>query len=124
MSVFFCKITSVYYTFFSLLITSDINAWSLLINFSILLFFMGIIWLLLNWKNFLITLLCIELMYFGIILAFIFVSTAYSDPKGQIYALIFVILAASESAIGLGILIVLYRLGQTIDFKDYHEIHG
>lgn len=63
-------------------------------------------------------------MYFGIILAFIFVSTAYSDPKGQIYALIFVILAASESAIGLGILIVLYRLGQTIDFKDYHEIHG
>lgn len=106
------------------LLLSNLHEWSVLINFSILLFFMGIMWLLLNWKNFLITLLCIELMYFAIVLSFIFVSAAYNDPKGQIYALIFVILAASESAIGLGILIVLYRLGQTIDFKDYQEIQG
>jgi len=63
-------------------------------------------------------------MYFGIVLSFIFVSTAFNDPKGQIYALIFVILAASESAIGLGVLIVLYRMGRTIDFKDYQEIRG
>jgi NADH-quinone oxidoreductase subunit K len=63
-------------------------------------------------------------MYFGIVLSFIFISGAFQDPKGQIYALIFVILAASESAIGLGVLIVLYRHGQSIDFRTYQEIKG
>jgi NADH:ubiquinone oxidoreductase subunit K len=63
-------------------------------------------------------------MYLGLILSFIFVSLAFNDPKGQIYALLLVILAASESAIGLGILIVLYSYGRSISFKDYKEING
>jgi len=63
-------------------------------------------------------------MYLGLILSFIFVSLAFNDPKGQIYALLLVILAASESAIGLGILIVLYSYGRSISFKDYQEING
>jgi NADH-quinone oxidoreductase subunit K len=63
-------------------------------------------------------------MYFGIVLGFIFISVAFSDPKGQIYALILVVLAATESAVGLGVLIVLYRHGQSIDFKTYQEIKG
>jgi len=68
--------------------------------------------------------LCVELMYFGIVVSFILVGIATYDPKGQIYALILVILAASESAIGLGILIVLYRFGKSIDFIDYQELKG
>jgi NADH:ubiquinone oxidoreductase subunit K len=72
----------------------------------------------------LITMLCIELMYFGIVVCFILTSLATNDPKGQIYALVFVILAAAESAIGLGILIVLYRFGKSIDFIDYQELKG
>jgi NADH-quinone oxidoreductase subunit K len=63
-------------------------------------------------------------MYFGIVLGFIFISLAFNDPKGQVYALLFVILAASESAVGLGVLIVLYRHGQSIDFRAYQEIKG
>jgi len=63
-------------------------------------------------------------MYLGIVLAFAFVGIAFNEPKGQLYALSFVILAASESAIGLGVLIVLYRTGHSIAFKDYQEIKG
>jgi len=63
-------------------------------------------------------------MYLGLILSFIFVSLTFSDVKGQIYALLLVILAASESAIGLGILIVLYSYGRSINFSDYQEITG
>jgi NADH:ubiquinone oxidoreductase subunit K len=68
--------------------------------------------------------LCIELMYFGIVTSFILASIALEDPTGQIYALLLVILAAAESAIGLGILIVLYRFGKSIDFVDYQELKG
>jgi len=63
-------------------------------------------------------------MYLGIVLAFIFVGITFNDPSGYIYSLIFVVLAASESAIGLGVLIILYGYGQSIDFIDYQELKG
>lgn len=67
---------------------------------------------------------CIEIMYLGITVCFIIVSVSTNDPKGQIYAIFLLILAAAESAIGLGILIVLYRFGSSIEFKDYQELKG
>ena len=65
---------------------------------------------------------CIELMYLGITVCFVIVSLYTADPKGQIYAILLLVLAAAESAIGLGILIVLYRFGSSIDFSDYQEL--
>jgi len=63
-------------------------------------------------------------MYLGITVCFLIVSVATSDPKGQIYALILLIAAAAESAIGLGVLVVLYKFGKSIDFADYQELRG
>jgi len=63
-------------------------------------------------------------MYFGIVISFLFVSDLLGDPKGQIYALIVLILAAAESAIGLGILVVLYRFGKSVDFQGYAKLRG
>ena len=63
-------------------------------------------------------------MYLGITFAFIIISISTNDPKGQIYAIILLVIAAAESAIGLGMLIVLYRFGQSIDFEDYQELKG
>ena len=63
-------------------------------------------------------------MYLGITFGFIILSINTNDPKGQIYAIILLVIAASESAIGLGMLIVLYRFGQSIDFEDYQELKG
>ena len=67
---------------------------------------------------------CIELMYLGITVSFILVSYHTFDPKGQVYALFLLILAASESAIGLGMLIVLYRFGRSITFDSYQQLKG
>jgi NADH-quinone oxidoreductase subunit K len=63
-------------------------------------------------------------MYFGIAVSFIFISYANKDIQGQIYALTLVVLAAAESAIGLGILIVLYKFGKSIDFNNYQLLKG
>jgi NADH:ubiquinone oxidoreductase subunit K len=63
-------------------------------------------------------------MYFGLVLGFIFTAWLNQDPLGQIFSLLLVVLAAAESAIGLGILIVLYRFGLSIDFIQYQELKG
>jgi NADH:ubiquinone oxidoreductase subunit K len=87
-----------------------------------LLFLIGLLGMIFNYKNYLVTMFCIELMYLGITICFVIVSIATADPKGQIYAILLLVLAAAESAIGLGVLIVLYRFGASIDFQDYQEL--
>jgi NADH-quinone oxidoreductase subunit K len=91
---------------------------------SYLIFLIGLSGIIFNFKNFLVTMFSIELMYLGITISFILVSVASADPKGQIYAMVLLILAAAESAIGLGILIVLFRFGKSIDFESYQELRG
>jgi NADH:ubiquinone oxidoreductase subunit K len=87
-----------------------------------LLFLIGLLGMIFNYKNYLVTMFCIELMYLGITICFVIVSISTADPKGQIYAILLLVLAAAESAIGLGVLIVLYRFGSSIDFRDYQEL--
>lgn len=98
--------------------------WVEYLFFFYLLFLIGLTGIIFNYKNYLITMFCIELMYLGITICFIIVSSSTTDPKGQIYALLLLILAAAESAIGLGVLIVLYRFGSSIEFQDYQELKG
>ena len=102
----------------------DIMSWVDSFFLFYFLFLIGLTGILFNYKNYLVTMFCIELMYLGITICFIIVSIATADPKGQIYAIILLVLAAAESAIGLGILIVLYRFGSSIDFQDYQELKG
>lgn len=92
--------------------------------FFYLLFLVGLSGIIFNYRNYLVTMFCIELMYLGITIAFIILSNATFDFKGQVYALLLLILAAAESAIGLGILIVLYSFGHSINFEDYQELKG
>ena len=89
-----------------------------------LLFFIGLTGIIFNYRNYLVTMLCIEIMYLGITVCFLIVGVSTADPKGQIYALILLIIAAAESAVGLGLLVVLYRFGRSIDFQDYQELKG
>jgi len=86
------------------------------------LFFIGLTGILFNYKNYLVTMFCIELMYLGITVCFAIVSVSTADPKGQIYSILLLVVAAAESATGLGILIVLYRFGSSINFSDYQEL--
>jgi NADH-quinone oxidoreductase subunit K len=106
--------------------TSTFNTvpWTEFLALSYLIFMIGLIGIIFNFKNFLVTMFSVELMYLGITISFILVSVVTHDPKGQIYAMILLILAAAESAIGLGILIVLFRFGKSIDFESYQELKG
>jgi NADH-quinone oxidoreductase subunit K len=92
-------------------------------SFGFALFFIGLLGIVYNYKNFLITMMAAELMYLGITVLFVLTGYYYNN-EGQIYGLLLVMIAASESAIGLGILIVLYRFGRSIDFADYQELKG
>jgi NADH:ubiquinone oxidoreductase subunit K len=87
-----------------------------------LVFLIGLTGMIFNYKNYLVTMFCIELMYLGITICFVIVSISTADPKGQIYAILLLVLAAAESAIGLGILIVLYRFGGSINFQNYQQL--
>ena len=102
----------------------EIPSWINSLFLFYLLFLIGLTGIIFNYKNYLVTMFCIEIMYLGITVCFIIVSVSTNDPKGQIYAIFLLILAAAESAIGLGILIVLYRFGSSIEFKDYQELKG
>jgi NADH:ubiquinone oxidoreductase subunit K len=88
------------------------------------LFLIGLTGIIFNYRNYLITMFCIELMYLGITISFIILANAMLDFKGQIYAILLLVLAAAESAVGLGILIVLYRFGKSVNFDKYQELRG
>lgn len=77
-----------------------------------------------NYKNFLVTMMSVELMYLGVVTSFVLFGTATQDHRAAIYGLVLLIMAACESAIGLGILIVLYRFGRSIDFSAYQQLGG
>lgn len=103
---------------------SHLSSWTESLLLFFLLFFIGLSGIIFNYRNYLVTMLCIEIMYLGITICFLIISVATSDPKGQIYGLVLLIAAAAESAIGLGVLVVLYRFGNSIDFSDYQELRG
>jgi len=90
----------------------------ILLNFSFFLFSIGLVGIVWNKKNFLILLLCIELMFFSISLIFIFFSIYLHNYLGQILCLLIVTSAAAETAIGLSLLIVAYRLGDKVSYDS------
>lgn len=75
-----------------------------------LLFIIGLLGLTLNRKNFLIMIISIELLLLAINFNFIIFSIYLDDLIGQIYVVFILTIAATESAIGLAILILYYKI--------------
>lgn len=90
----------------------------LLLNFSFILFSIGMVGIVWNKKNFLVLLLCIELMFFAISLNFLFFSVYLQTNSGQVFCLLVVTSAAAETAIGLSLLVTAYRLGQEVSYDS------
>jgi NADH-quinone oxidoreductase subunit K len=101
--------------------TNSLPSW---LVFSFLLFLAGLLGIIFNFKNFIVTMMSVELMYLGVVTSFIIYSVVCQNPSGSIYGLLLLVLAACESAIGLGILIVLYRFGRSIDFLTFQNLGG
>jgi NADH:ubiquinone oxidoreductase subunit K len=76
---------------------------------SCLLFFAGLFGIIYNYKNLLVTMMCIEIMYLGVVTSFVYYGVAYGDSSSTIFGLLILIFAACESAVGLGLLVATFR---------------
>ena len=88
------------------------------------LFLLGIWGIVLNRKNIIIMLMSIELMLLAINLNFIIFSIYLDNITGYIFVLFILTIAATESAVGLAILTVYYRLKNTIKLDKIKNIKG
>ncbi len=89
-----------------------------------LLFAISVIGIFLNRKNVLILLMAIELMLLAVNLNFIAFSHYLNDLAGQVFVFFILTVAAAESAIGLAILVLLFRNLKTIDVDDLDSMKG
>ena len=89
-----------------------------------ILFLLGIWGIFLNRKNILIMLMSIELMILAVNLLFLFFSVYLDDLIGQLFALLALTVAAAESAIGLALLVVYYRVRGTISVEFINLMKG
>ena len=89
-----------------------------------LLFVLGVAGIFLNRKNVIILLMCIELMLLAVNINFIAFSYFLGDVAGQVFVFFILTVAAAEAAIGLAILVVLFRNRQTINVDDLDTMKG
>ena len=89
-----------------------------------LLFAISIAGMILNRKNVLILLMCIEMMLLAVNLNFIAFSHYLGDMAGQVFVFFILTVAAAEAAIGLAILVVLYRNRRTINVEQLDAMKG
>jgi NADH-quinone oxidoreductase subunit K len=89
-----------------------------------ILFAISVVGIFLNRKNVIILLMAIELMLLAVNMNFIAFSHYLDDPAGQIFVFFILTVAAAESAIGLAILVALFRNLKTIDVEDLDSLKG
>ena len=89
-----------------------------------MLFAISVVGIFLNRRNVIILLMAIELMLLAVNLNFVAFSHYLDDPAGQVFVFFILTLAAAESAIGLAILVVLFRNLSTIDVEDLDRLKG
>ncbi|WP_047548409.1 NADH-quinone oxidoreductase subunit NuoK [Methylotenera sp. G11] len=89
-----------------------------------LLFAISVIGIFLNRKNVIILLMAIELMLLAVNLNFVAFSHYLNDVAGQVFVFFILTVAAAESAIGLAILVVLFRNLRTINVDDLDSLKG
>ncbi|MBA2483085.1 MAG: NADH-quinone oxidoreductase subunit NuoK [Nitrosomonas sp.] len=89
-----------------------------------ILFAIGVVGIFLNRKNVIILLMAIELMLLAVNLNFVAFSFYLQDIAGQIFVFFILTVAAAEAAIGLAILVVLFRNLRTINVDDLDNLKG
>ena len=88
------------------------------------LFAISVVGIFLNRKNVIILLMAIELMLLAVNMNFIAFSHYLEDTAGQVFVFFILTVAAAESAIGLAILVVLFRNVRTINVDDLDKLKG
>ena len=89
-----------------------------------LLFSIGVLGIFMNRKNLIVLLMAIELMLLAVNMNFIAFAHALGDLNGQVFVFFILTVAAAESAIGLAILVVLFRTRSTIAVDELDTLKG
>ena len=89
-----------------------------------ILFSLSVAGIFINRKNVLLLLMCIELMLLAVNFNFIAFAFYRNDLAGQIFVFFILTVAAAESAIGLAILVVLFRERRSINVEDLDMMRG
>jgi NADH-quinone oxidoreductase subunit K len=95
-----------------------------LLTLSAVLFAIAVAGVFLNRKNLILLLMCVELLLLAANFNFIAFSRYLGDLNGQIFVFFILTVAAAESAIGLAILVVLFRERRTIEVEDINTLKG
>lgn len=88
------------------------------------LFSLSVVGIFINRKNIIILLMCIELMLLAVNLNFVAFSHYAGDIAGQVFVFFILTVAAAEAAIGLAILVVLFRNMHTINVAELDNLKG
>ena len=89
-----------------------------------ILFAIGVVGIFLNRRNLIVILMSIELMLLAVNMNFVAFSHYLGDMHGQIFVFFILTVAAAESAIGLALLVLLFRNKSSIDVEQLDELKG
>ena len=89
-----------------------------------ILFAISVVGIFLNRRNLIVLLMAIELMLLAVNLNFVAFSHYLGDMQGQVFVFFILTVAAAESAIGLAILVVLFRNRSSINVDELDELKG
>jgi NADH-quinone oxidoreductase subunit K len=89
-----------------------------------ILFAIGIFGIFLNRRNLIVLLMSVELMLLAVNMNFVAFSTWMGDAAGQVFVFFILTVAAAEAAIGLAILVLLFRNLSTINVDELDSLKG
>jgi NADH-quinone oxidoreductase subunit K len=89
-----------------------------------ILFAISVVGIFLNRKNIIIIMMSIELMLLAVNMNFVAFSHFLGDAAGQVFVFFILTVAAAESAIGLAILVVLFRNLNTVNVEELDRLKG
>jgi NADH-quinone oxidoreductase subunit K len=89
-----------------------------------ILFALSIAGIFINRRNLILLLMCIELMLLAVNFNFIAFSRYLGDDTGQVFVFFILTVAAAEAAIGLAILVVLFRTRHSINVQELDSMKG
>lgn len=93
-------------------------------NVPYILFLISLLGIFLNQKNILIMLMSLEMMFLAVSFNLALISIQIDDITGQIFSLLILTVAAAESSIGLAILVIYYRVRNTITVELMNLMKG
>jgi NADH-quinone oxidoreductase subunit K len=94
------------------------------LGLSAVLFALSVAGIIINRKNLIVLLMCIELMLLSVNINFVAFSRVLGDSAGQVFVFFILTVAAAEAAIGLAILVTLFRNRRTINVAELDTLKG